>query len=177
MRQPRGHGAALSSRQRMGILACAFAHPSVTGRSRSTPNRASTRRVLASVRGRLKSERDKVATRWDSKRTGRPIYENVVSAPLSGHRPDLIHRPGKGTSLREAWCRDPPEYLDLSSYAAAPAVRLNGVRSINMRCMITASLRASATLAFFMPTRLASRSAQVLSAELFTGFESMMCAA
>jgi hypothetical protein len=33
-----------------------------------------------------------------------------------------------------------------------------------MRCMITASLRASATFAFFMPARLASRIAQLLRA-------------
>src|SRR5713101_6609238 len=43
------------------------------------------------------------------KRTGRPIYGCVVVVPLGGQRSDLIHRPGEGTSLREGWCRDPPE--------------------------------------------------------------------
>ena len=71
-----------------------------------------------------------------------------------------------------------PKTLDLSSYAAAaPAAGLNGFPSTSMRCITTASLRASATFALLMPTRLASRSAQVLSAELFTGLVSMMCAA
>src|ERR1700681_1487248 len=29
--------------------------------------------------------------------------------PRPALRPDLIHRPGVGTSLREGWCHDPPE--------------------------------------------------------------------
>ena len=53
----------------------------------------------------------------------------------------------------------------------------NGFPSTSIRCMITASLRASATLAFAMPMRLASCMAHVLSAEAFTGRVRMMCAA
>ena len=45
-------------------------------------------------------------------------------------------------------------------------MRLCEQRSIDQQCMITASLRASATFAFFMPTRLASRIAQLLRAVL-----------
>ena len=41
-------------------------------------------------------------------RIGRPIYGRVVE-PQGAMRPDLIHRPGVGTSLREGWCHDPPE--------------------------------------------------------------------
>jgi hypothetical protein len=39
------------------------------------------------------------------------------------------------------------------------------VRSTHMRCITTASLRAGATLAFFMPCRAANRSAQAVSVE------------
>jgi hypothetical protein len=44
-----------------------------------------------------------------SERIGRPIYERVFAMPLGAMRSDLIRRPGEGTSLRGAWCRDPPE--------------------------------------------------------------------
>ena len=55
--------------------------------------------------------------------------------------------------------------LILHRHAAAASCRLqlNSVPSTQMRCMITASLRASATIAFFMPRRLAICIAQALS--------------
>jgi hypothetical protein len=92
-----------------------------------------------------------------------------------GWRPDLIHRPGVGTSLRDGWCRGPPEIS--SSLLVQAAAAANSVLSIHMRCKITASLRASATLAFLIPARLASLAAQLLSAEPLTGRVKMMCAA
>jgi len=51
------------------------------------------------------------------------------------------------------------------SHAAATCSRVqrNSVPSTHMRCMITASRRASATIAFFMPRRLAICIAQALS--------------
>ena len=50
------------------------------------------------------------------------------------------------------------------SYAAAASlVQRNSVPSTHMRCMITANRRASATIAFFMPRRLAICIAQALS--------------
>ena len=53
----------------------------------------------------------------------------------------------------------------LCSHAAAASfrVQLNSVPSTQMRCMITANRRASATIAFFMPRRLAICIAQALS--------------
>ena len=64
-------------------------------------------------------------------------------------------------------------------HAAATAcsrVQRNSVPSTQMRCMITASRRASATIAFFIPRRLAICMAQALSQDHF--FErSMLCAA
>ena len=60
-------------------------------------------------------------------------------------------------------------------YAAATAcsrVHWNSVPSTHMRCMMTASRRASATIAFFIPRRLAICIAQALSQDHF--FERIM---
>src|SRR6476659_1282142 len=60
--------------------------------------------------------------------------------------------------------------------AAASLVQRNSVPSTHMRCMITANRRAKATIAFFIPRRLAICMAQALSHDHF--FErSMLCAA
>lgn len=53
----------------------------------------------------------------------------------------------------------------------------NSVPSTHMRCRMTASLRASATLARCMPRRRATRNAQALSAEGLTGRVRMVWAA
>jgi hypothetical protein len=60
--------------------------------------------------------------------------------------------------------------------AAVSLVQRNSVPSTHMRCMITANRRAKATIAFFIPRRLAICMAQALSHDHF--FErSMLCAA
>ena len=60
--------------------------------------------------------------------------------------------------------------------AACSRVQRNSVPSTQMRCMITANRRARATIAFFIPRRLAICIAQALSQDHF--FErSMLCAA
>ena len=51
--------------------------------------------------------------------------------------------------------------------AAASRVQRNSVPSTQMRCMITANRRASATIAFFTPRRLAICIAQALSQDHF----------
>ena len=51
--------------------------------------------------------------------------------------------------------------------AACSRVHRNSVPSTQMRCMITASRRASATIAFFIPRRLAICMAQALSQDHF----------
>jgi hypothetical protein len=56
--------------------------------------------------------------------------------------------------------------------AAGSRVQRNSVPSTHMRCMITASRRASATIAFFIPQRLATCIAQALSHDHF--FERIM---
>jgi hypothetical protein len=51
--------------------------------------------------------------------------------------------------------------------AACSPVQRNSVPSTQMRCMITASRRAKATIAFFMPQRLATCIAQAFSHDHF----------
>jgi len=59
---------------------------------------------------------------------------------------------------------------------AASRVQRNSVPSTHMRCIITANRRASATIAFFIPRRLAICIAQALSHDHFFEY-SMLCAA
>src|SRR6516225_9146808 len=61
--------------------------------------------------------------------------------------------------------------------AAASLVHLNSVSSIQMRCIITANRRASATIAFFIPRCLAIFIAQALSHDHFAERSSMTWAA
>ena len=65
------------------------------------------------------------------------------------------------------------------SHAAATSSRVqrNSVPSTHMRCMITANRRASATIAFFIPRRLAICIAQALSQDHFFECSSMLWAA
>ena len=67
----------------------------------------------------------------------------------------------------------------LCCHAAAASCRLqrNSVPSTQIRCMITASRRASATIAFFLPRRLAICIAQALSQDHLTVRVSRICAA
>ena len=61
--------------------------------------------------------------------------------------------------------------------AASCLVQRNSVPSTQMRCMITAKRRASATIAFFIPRRLATCIAQALSHDHFFERTSMLWAA
>src|ERR1700681_1058717 len=60
--------------------------------------------------------------------------------------------------------------------AACSRVHRNSVPSTHIRCMITASRRARATIAFFIPRRLAICMAQALSQDHFSECI-MLCAA
>jgi hypothetical protein len=63
-----------------------------------------------------------------------------------------------------------------AAVAAGSRVHRNSVPSTHVRCMITANRRARATIAFFIPRRLAICIAQALSQDHF--FErNMLCAA
>ena len=78
----------------------------------------------------------------------------------------------RGTSFhRRVELECPPIEFDLSRRHAAAAacsrVQRNSVPSTHMRCMITANRRARATIAFFIPRRLAICIAQALSQDHF----------
>ena len=77
----------------------------------------------------------------------------------------------RGTSFnRSVELEYPPIDVILDGFHAAAAcsrVQRNSVPSTQMRCMITASRRASATIAFFIPRRLAICIAQALSQDHF----------
>jgi hypothetical protein len=64
-----------------------------------------------------------------------------------------------------------PEWFH-AAVAACSRLHRNSVLSTQMRCMITASRRARATIAFFIPRRLAICTAQALSQDHF--FECIM---
>src|SRR5258708_29670473 len=97
--------------------------------------------------------------------------------PLGGLRSNLIHRPGEGLRFGKAGVETCPKLSKLSYYGAAAAAKLNGLASTSMRCMMTASLRASATFAVFMPARLAILAAQLLRFDPLTGRVRMTWAA
>src|SRR5665213_2784156 len=100
---------------------------------------------------------------WDSKTrrnnllVGLAVEERRVQADLRTH---LIHRPARDIFPPLGGTRSfLLSGLILNGFHAAAAacsrVHRNSVPSTQMRCMITASRRARATIAFFIPRRLA----------------------
>jgi hypothetical protein len=114
-------------------------------------------------------------TRWNNLLVGLTVEERQVQADIRTH---LIHRPATDIlpllgGSRVSSCR---VILCGPHAATVSLVQRNSVPSTQMRCMITANRRASATIAFFIPRRLAICMAQALSQDHF--FErSMLCAA
>ena len=100
--------------------------------------------------------------------TERPCCnERQVQAIARTH---LIHRPARDVIPPQGGARVPPIVLSdvilHGSHAAVGTCSLvlrNSVPSTQMRCRITAKRRARATIAFFMPRRLAICIAQALS--------------
>src|SRR5215510_1758735 len=102
---------------------------------------------------------------------GRPYRQSDgrVQADMRTH---LIHRPARDIipPLGGARLCLLSDLVLPGFYAAAVAcsrVQRNSVPSTHMRCMITANRRASATIAFFIPRRLAICIAQALSHDHF----------
>ena len=86
----------------------------------------------------------------------------------------------RGTSFHHAVeLEHPPIALILKGrhVVTASMVQRNSVPSTQMRCMITAKRRASATTAFFMPRCLAIFIAQALSQDHLVEWKSMLWAA
>ena len=146
---------------------------SLIGRSRSSAFRLSTSTVSMSPAGScFSSESAPGPFHHGSRERGGTIYwaalpsdERRVQATKRTH---LIHRPARDIIPPLGGARmfsysllacDP-----VGSHAVATSrVQRNSVPSTHMRCMITANRRASATIAFFIPRRLAICIAQALS--------------
>ena len=103
-----------------------------------------------------------------------------VTAGPSGHT-NSPHPSSREGHHSTAWWSSSVLLSDLilHCHAAAASCRLqrNSVPSTQMRCMITASRRASATIAFFRPQRLATCIAQALSQDHRVERTSMIWAA
>ena len=111
---------------------------------------------------------------WDSKTRRNNLWDGLavsVTAGPSGHTisPHPSSREGHHSTIR--WNSSfLLSDLILHGFHAAVAcsrVHRNSVPSTHMRCRITASRRASATIAFFFPRRLAICIAQALSQDHF----------
>jgi hypothetical protein len=101
-----------------------------------------------------------------------PSVERRDQADMRTH---LIHRPARDISPLLGGTLVSPIGFDPERFhaaAAASRVQRNSVPSTQMRCMITANRRANATIAFFIPRRLAICIAQALSQDHF--FERIM---
>ena len=102
-------------------------------------------------------------TRWNNLSGGLAVR---VTVGPSGHpiSPHPSSREGHHSTARwsSSFLLSLSILCDLHT-AATSRVQRNSVPSTHMRCMITASRRASATIAFFIPRRLAIFMAQALS--------------
>src|SRR3954467_4374999 len=101
-----------------------------------------------------------------------PIFRSALLADPSGHTasPHPSSREGHHSTAR--WISSVLlSNLILAGFDAAAVacsrVQRNSVLSTHIRCMITASRRARATIAFFIPRRLAICIAQALSQDHF----------
>ena len=107
---------------------------------------------------------------------GRPCRRQV-QADMRTH---LIHRPARDVIPPPGGARSillSHLILNGRHTAAASLVHLNSLPSVQMRCIMTAKRRASATIAFFIPRCLAIFIAQALSQDHFDDRNSMTWAA
>src|ERR1700730_4079704 len=145
---------------------------SLIGHSRSSAFRLSAAAVSMSLTGScFSSESAPRPFHYGIRGRGGAIYaaaftveERQVQADMRTH---LIHRPARDI-IPPLGGNSSFLLLDLilHSFQAATACSLvhrNSVPSTQMRCMITANRRARATIAFFIPPRLAICVAQALS--------------
>ena len=121
---------------------------------------------------------------WDSRTSGTiftAALSSVRTAGPSGHANSSHPSAREGHLSTAEWISSfLLSGLILNGFHAAAAVgsrvHRNSVPSTQMRCMMTASRRARATIAFFIPRRLAICMAQALSQDHF--FErNILCAA
>src|SRR5215831_3869578 len=134
-------------------------------------------------------------SRFSSESAPRPFHQGIrgsggtiFAAALPGDerpaqadiRTHLIHRPARDIipPLGGSQAFLLSDLILSASHAAATSlVHRNSVPSTQMRCMITASRRARATIAFLIPRCLAIFIAQALSQDHFAECASMLWAA
>ena len=117
----------------------------------------------------------KAVPSWDPRTRWNNLYRGLAvrqTAGPSGHAnsPHPSSREGHHSTARWSSSVLLSGLILPSRHAAATAcsrVQRNSVPSIQMRCMITANRRANATIAFFIPRRLAICIAQALSQDHF----------
>ena len=144
---------------------------SLIGRFGSSAFRLSTGALSMSSRGLalLFGIGTRALPSWDSRTRRNNLRDGLavsLAAGPSGHTisPHPSSREGHHATARWSSCFLLSDLI-LHSQAAAASCRVqrNSVPSTQIRCMMTASRRASATIAFFMPRRLAICIAQALS--------------
>src|ERR1700740_2975152 len=158
---------------------------SLIGRARSSAFRLSAGTVSMSLAG----------SRFSSESAPRPFHHGIrgsggtifaAALPLADWqvqadiRTHLIHRPARDIIPPLGGSRVflLSDLILYGSHAAATSlVHRNSVPSTQMRCMTTASRRARATIAFFIPRCLAIFIAQALSQDHFAERTSMIWAA
>src|SRR5437016_10285399 len=118
---------------------------------------------------------------WDSKTRWNNLSRGLAVSRTVGpsRHADSPHPSSREGHHSTAWWSSSfllPLVL-LSAHAVTSLVHRNSVPSTQMRCMITAKRRASATIALFMPRRLAICIAQALSQDHLTVRVSMIWAA
>src|ERR1700730_12987414 len=99
----------------------------------------------------------------------------VERSTQESKRTRLIHRPARDIVALD--CRSDSLAFVAQIVGAISLVQRNSVPSLHMRRIITASRRASATMAFFCPRRLAMFIAHAFSHDHFCTRVSMTCAA
>ena len=120
---------------------------------------------------------------WDS-RTRRNNLLGDLAVRVTAGSSDITNSPHPSSReghLSTAWWNSSFLLSYLFTYGphadATSRVQRNSVPSTHMRCMITANRRASATIAFFIPRRLAICIAQALSQDHLFECSSMLWAA
>ena len=114
----------------------------------------------------------KAVPSWDSKTRWNNLYRGLAvkrTAGPSGHAnsPHPSSREGHHSTARWSSSFLLSGLILPAHAAAASLVHRNSEPSTHMRCMITANRRARATIAFFIPRRLATCIAQALSQDHF----------
>ena len=156
---------------------------SLIGRLRSSAFRLSTAAVSTSLAGSCFStdsahrpvQHGDSRTRWSNLMGGLTVKRTIGP---SGHANSPHPSSREGHHSTTWWSSSYSLLGSIRCHTAVTTslVQRNSVPSTQMRCMITANRRARATIAFFIPRRLAICIAQALSHDHF--FErSMLCAA